>query len=188
MRCRAGPARCGIRGRRRDSCCSSRVPLQTAREPAAPRRVGPPPVRDAPTRNSAPPAPPRRTRVREALRGPGVAGGGAPRWAGADAAALPAAEAAELRERLRGVKHIVVVLSGKGGVGKSTFSALLAHGLAADESKQVGGGGGGSEPGRGRRVGLSGAHRGAAVCWPPSPFPWRFELISLRCVCCVALV
>uniref|UniRef100_A0A8V0Z9S2 Nucleotide binding protein 1 n=1 Tax=Gallus gallus TaxID=9031 RepID=A0A8V0Z9S2_CHICK len=137
MRCRAGPARCGVRGRRRDSCCSSRVPLQTAREPAAPRRVGPPPVRDAPTRSSAPPAPPRRTRVREALRGPGVAGGGAPRCAGADAAALPAAEAAELRERLRGVKHIVVVLSGKGGVGKSTFSALLAHGLAADESKQV---------------------------------------------------
>ncbi|KAM6407479.1 cytosolic Fe-S cluster assembly factor NUBP1 [Rhynochetos jubatus] len=49
----------------------------------------------------------------------------------------PAAEAAELRERLRSVKHTVLVLSGKGGVGKSTFSALLAHGLAADEAKQV---------------------------------------------------
>ena len=75
------------------------------------------------------------------MRGPGARDGardGAPRWAGADAAALPAAEAAELRERLRGVKHIVVVLSGKGGVGKSTFSALLARGLAADEGKQVG--------------------------------------------------
>uniref|UniRef100_A0A8C9G9H2 NUBP iron-sulfur cluster assembly factor 1, cytosolic n=1 Tax=Pavo cristatus TaxID=9049 RepID=A0A8C9G9H2_PAVCR len=36
---------------------------RTAREPAAPRRVGPPPVRDAPTRSSAPPAPPQRTRV-----------------------------------------------------------------------------------------------------------------------------
>ncbi|NXC18449.1 NUBP1 factor, partial [Corythaeola cristata] len=47
------------------------------------------------------------------------------------------AEVAELRERLRSVKHTVLVLSGKGGVGKSTFSALLAHGLAADEAKQV---------------------------------------------------
>ncbi|NXM87020.1 NUP1A factor, partial [Oenanthe oenanthe] len=35
------------------------------------------------------------------------------------------------------VRHTVLVLSGKGGVGKSTFSALLAHGLAADETKQV---------------------------------------------------
>lgn len=45
---------------------------------------------------------------------------------------------AELRARLRAVRHTVLVLSGKGGVGKSTFSALLAHGLAADETKQVG--------------------------------------------------
>lgn len=49
----------------------------------------------------------------------------------------PSAEAAALRERLRGVRHTVLVLSGKGGVGKSTFSALLASGLAADEAKQV---------------------------------------------------
>jgi cellulose biosynthesis protein BcsQ len=28
-------------------------------------------------------------------------------------------------------------LSGKGGVGKSTFTAHLAHGLASDEDKQV---------------------------------------------------
>ncbi|XP_062444300.1 cytosolic Fe-S cluster assembly factor NUBP1 isoform X2 [Rhea pennata] len=56
--------------------------------------------------------------------------------AGAAAAPDPA-EAAELRERLRAVKHTILVLSGKGGVGKSTFSALLAHGLAADEAKQV---------------------------------------------------
>ncbi|NWX74125.1 NUBP1 factor, partial [Alca torda] len=53
------------------------------------------------------------------------------------AAAPDPAEAAELRERLRSVKHTILVLSGKGGVGKSTFSALLAHGLAADEAKQV---------------------------------------------------
>lgn len=32
----------------------------------------------------------------------------------------------------------ILVLSGKGGVGKSTFTAHLAHALAADESKQVG--------------------------------------------------
>ncbi|XP_075623837.1 cytosolic Fe-S cluster assembly factor NUBP1 isoform X3 [Balearica regulorum gibbericeps] len=54
----------------------------------------------------------------------------------AGAAAPDPAELAELRERLRSVKHTVLVLSGKGGVGKSTFSALLAHGLAADEAKQ----------------------------------------------------
>ncbi|KAM9222621.1 LOW QUALITY PROTEIN: cytosolic Fe-S cluster assembly factor NUBP1 [Leptosomus discolor] len=59
------------------------------------------------------------------------------RLCSAGAAAPDPAEAAELRERLRGVKHTIVVLSGKGGVGKSTFSALLAHGLAADEAKQV---------------------------------------------------
>ncbi|NXU56144.1 NUBP1 factor, partial [Turnix velox] len=53
-------------------------------------------------------------------------------------AAPDLAEAAALRERLRSVKHTILVLSGKGGVGKSTFSALLAHGLAADETKQVG--------------------------------------------------
>ena len=35
------------------------------------------------------------------------------------------------------VKHKILVLSGKGGVGKSTFTAHLAHGLAADETKQV---------------------------------------------------
>ncbi|KAF4791969.1 Cytosolic Fe-S cluster assembly factor nubp1-B [Turdus rufiventris] len=51
--------------------------------------------------------------------------------------ATDGAEAAELRARLRAVRHTVLVLSGKGGVGKSTFSALLAHGLAADETKQV---------------------------------------------------
>lgn len=35
------------------------------------------------------------------------------------------------------VKHKILVLSGKGGVGKSTFTAHLAHGLAADNDKQV---------------------------------------------------
>eukprot|EP00656_Telonema_subtile_P040786 TRINITY_DN45866_c0_g1_i1.p1 TRINITY_DN45866_c0_g1~~TRINITY_DN45866_c0_g1_i1.p1 ORF type:complete len:325 (+),score=90.01 TRINITY_DN45866_c0_g1_i1:144-1118(+) len=36
------------------------------------------------------------------------------------------------------VKHKVLVLSGKGGVGKSTVSCQLAHGLARDEDRQVG--------------------------------------------------
>jgi len=44
---------------------------------------------------------------------------------------------AEVRDRLQCVKHKVIVLSGKGGVGKSTFTAHLAHGLAADEQTQV---------------------------------------------------
>ena len=35
------------------------------------------------------------------------------------------------------VKHKILVLSGKGGVGKSTFTAHLAHGLASDEDRQV---------------------------------------------------
>ncbi|XP_040447643.1 cytosolic Fe-S cluster assembly factor NUBP1 isoform X2 [Falco naumanni] len=55
----------------------------------------------------------------------------------AGAAAPDPAEAAALRARLRAVRHAVLVLSGKGGVGKSTFSALLALGLAADQAKQV---------------------------------------------------
>ncbi|CAM9241903.1 unnamed protein product [Ectocarpus sp. 8 AP-2014] len=44
---------------------------------------------------------------------------------------------AEVAERLSSVKHIVLVLSGKGGVGKSTVSCQLAFSLAA-QGKQVG--------------------------------------------------
>lgn len=36
-----------------------------------------------------------------------------------------------IKERLRGVKRKVLVLSGKGGVGKSTFSALFAQGFSS---------------------------------------------------------
>ena len=43
----------------------------------------------------------------------------------------------EIRVRMLPVKHKILVLSGKGGVGKSTFTAHLAHGLAGDENKQV---------------------------------------------------
>lgn len=47
-----------------------------------------------------------------------------------------------IQARLAGVKHKILVLSGKGGVGKSTFSSQLAFALAHDRSgvkeKQVG--------------------------------------------------
>lgn len=39
----------------------------------------------------------------------------------------------EVAKRLSGVKHKILVLSGKGGVGKSTVSAQLTFGLAQDE-------------------------------------------------------
>ncbi|KAK3089749.1 hypothetical protein FSP39_006178 [Pinctada imbricata] len=44
----------------------------------------------------------------------------------------------EISQRLSNVKHKVIVLSGKGGVGKSTFTAHLAHGLASNSEKQIG--------------------------------------------------
>ena len=40
--------------------------------------------------------------------------------------------------RLSPIKHKILVLSGKGGVGKSTFSAMLSHAFALDAEKQVG--------------------------------------------------
>ncbi|TKA33581.1 Cytosolic Fe-S cluster assembly factor NBP35 [Salinomyces thailandicus] len=43
-----------------------------------------------------------------------------------------------ITERLAGIKHKILVLSGKGGVGKSTFTTMLAHAFAEDESKTVG--------------------------------------------------
>ena len=43
----------------------------------------------------------------------------------------PDPDVAAIAERLADVKHKVLVLSGKGGVGKSTFAAQLAYGLAA---------------------------------------------------------
>ncbi len=44
----------------------------------------------------------------------------------------------DVKARMALVKHKILVLSGKGGVGKSTFTAHLAYGLAADENRQVG--------------------------------------------------
>eukprot|EP01035_Chromulina_nebulosa_P063188 gene63188-86436_t len=47
------------------------------------------------------------------------------------------ADDALINDRLAGVKHKILILSGKGGVGKSTFSAQLAFALA-QKGYQVG--------------------------------------------------
>ncbi|CAI6012206.1 unnamed protein product [Closterium sp. NIES-65] len=49
----------------------------------------------------------------------------------------PDPDLAAIAQRLQAVKHVVLVLSGKGGVGKSTFAAQLAWHLA-HQDKQVG--------------------------------------------------
>lgn len=54
-----------------------------------------------------------------------------------DAAKAPDPAIEEIRQKLASVKHKILVLSGKGGVGKSTFSAHLSHALASDDSKEV---------------------------------------------------
>ena len=52
-------------------------------------------------------------------------------------AAKPDPAVAVIAQRLANVKHKILVLSGKGGVGKSTFSAQMALGLAGMD-RQVG--------------------------------------------------
>lgn len=42
-----------------------------------------------------------------------------------------------IKEKMASVKHIILVLSGKGGVGKSTFTSMLAQTLAEDSAKNV---------------------------------------------------
>lgn len=43
-----------------------------------------------------------------------------------------------ITENLSGIKYKILVLSGKGGVGKSTFTTMLSWALSADEDLQVG--------------------------------------------------
>ncbi|CAG2122845.1 unnamed protein product, partial [Medioppia subpectinata] len=50
----------------------------------------------------------------------------------------PDPKVAEIAAKLMNVKHIVLVMSGKGGVGKSTVSSLLARYLATDKTVNVG--------------------------------------------------
>ena len=42
-----------------------------------------------------------------------------------------------IAEKMKGVKHKIFVLSGKGGVGKSTFSAQLSFALAHNSEDQI---------------------------------------------------
>jgi len=43
-----------------------------------------------------------------------------------------------IAQRMASIRHKILVLSGKGGVGKSTFSAQLAFALSRDPAVQVG--------------------------------------------------
>ena len=43
------------------------------------------------------------------------------------------ADVTAIRQRMRDIRHKILVLSGKGGVGKSTFAAQLALALAASD-------------------------------------------------------
>ncbi|KAL7648222.1 UNVERIFIED_CONTAM: hypothetical protein RMT77_000125 [Armadillidium vulgare] len=45
---------------------------------------------------------------------------------------------APIKEKLSEIKHKIIVMSGKGGVGKSTFTAMLSHALALKEEQEVG--------------------------------------------------
>ena len=44
----------------------------------------------------------------------------------------------QLEENLSKIKYTIVIISGKGGVGKSTVAANLALALARDDARQVG--------------------------------------------------
>lgn len=52
-------------------------------------------------------------------------------------AAKPDPDLELIKDRLKDVKHKVLILSGKGGVGKSTVAASLARAIASCETKQV---------------------------------------------------
>lgn len=43
-----------------------------------------------------------------------------------------------IADKLKNVKHKILILSGKGGVGKSTLTAMLARALAVDPDVNVG--------------------------------------------------
>ena len=43
-----------------------------------------------------------------------------------------------INTKLATIRHKILILSGKGGVGKSTFTSMLAHAFAADSDQMVG--------------------------------------------------
>ena len=43
----------------------------------------------------------------------------------------------EVKTRMSSIKHKILVLSGKGGVGKTTFTAQMAFSFATNENTQV---------------------------------------------------
>ena len=47
----------------------------------------------------------------------------------------PDPDLAAIEARMRSVRHKILVLSGKGGVGKSTFAAQLAFALASKDKE-----------------------------------------------------
>jgi len=51
---------------------------------------------------------------------------------------LPDPAIEDIKENLSNVKHKILILSGKGGVGKSTMTSMLARALALDPEKNVG--------------------------------------------------
>ncbi|XP_053200816.1 cytosolic Fe-S cluster assembly factor nubp1-like [Panonychus citri] len=48
------------------------------------------------------------------------------------------AQLLQIERRLRSINHIILIISGKGGVGKSTFSSILSRFLASNETINVG--------------------------------------------------
>jgi Mrp family chromosome partitioning ATPase len=73
------------------------------------------------------------------LAGKGDACAGCPNQAiCASAPKGPDPDIALITTRLSGIKHKILILSGKGGVGKSTFTTLLGHAFASNPDNMVG--------------------------------------------------